>query len=219
MKYVLSLFLGLLAGAATAVVLLYFNPLTRSQQLPSSNEDWGLNYSMDPASLWLSTHDERLDLPIVPKVVSPLWEAGVKSSLLFALPLEDAPGHVGAAGTRIVVPSSRTELVRAGLLVDDFWLISVPGRGSAFVHAVDNAWPLLRDTMVRVDWLHREFEGPDAYGPTRGPEESGASVVGLTGVFAHRVGHGRERLSLDSYEGSLAQLSGHLSLDLPEASL
>jgi hypothetical protein len=218
-KYALSLIFGLAAGAATAIVLLYFNPLTRSQQRSSSDADWALQYSLGAPDVWLSTHDARLDLPLVPKNVPQLWEAGIKGTFLAALPLVDAAGGVGAAGSRISVPSARTEPVRAGLFVDDYWLISVPGQGSVFVHAVNNQWPLLRDTVVRVDWLHREWKGPGEYRPTVGPEATGATVVGLTGRFANTRGRGREHLSLDTYDGSLARLSGQLMLDVPDAPL
>jgi len=95
-------------------------------------------------------------LPVVPADVPLLWEKGIKGSLLTALPLRDAAGRLAAFGTRITVPSAATELLLAGVLVDEFWLISVPGQGSLFMHAVNNEWPLLRDTLVRVDLLRRE---------------------------------------------------------------
>lgn len=217
MKYLLSLVLGLMLGVAAAGALLYFNPLTRRQERAAPDADWVLSYSLAGTDTWISTHDERLDLPVLPKGVPLLWETGIKGMLLAAMPLEDAGSDLSAAGTRISVPSTQTEFLRAGLLVDDFWLISVPGRGSIFVHAVNNQWPLLRDTVVKVNWLHRSWSGPGEYGPTRGPEATGAEVVGMTGEYAGARGRGRERLSLDSYSGSLAELSGELRLDVADA--
>ena len=82
------------------------------------------------------------------------------------------------------------------------------------MHAVNNEWPLVRDTLVRVDLLRREWRGSEAYAPTVGPGADGANVVGLSGGLAGRTGHGRERLALDDYTGSLAALSGEIHLDL-----
>lgn len=214
MKYVLSLLVGLVAGTAVAGALVYFNPLTRGGSANDGGADWVLGYALDNADTWLSTHDNRLELPVVPGDVALLFEAGIRGSMLAAMPLRNAAGDVAAAATRISVPSGDSELLRSGLIVVDYWLVSVPGEGTIFVHAVNNQWPLLRDTVVRVDWLQRAWTGPAEYGPTRGPERGRAAVLGLTGRYAGARGHARERLSLDSYDGSLAQLAGELVLDV-----
>jgi hypothetical protein len=217
MKYVLSLFLGLAVGAAAAGSLLYFNPLTRSQGGDEKESDWSLSYSLSADESWLSTHDQRVDLPLKPANVSLLRESGIKGTILAAMPMHGARGT--AAASRISVPSSGTEFLRAGVLVEDYWLISVPGEGSVFVHSLNNQWPLLRDTIVRVDWLQREWAGPGRYAPTRGPDRAGARVVGVSGSFVGASGHAAERLSLAEYDGSLTQLSGELLLDVSELRL
>ena len=214
MKYVLALLAGLVAGAAVAIAALYFNPLTQRSAEPGGSPDWSLQFGLAPAATWIATHDEKLGLPVVPSEVPLLWEPGIKGSLLTALPLHDASGRLAAFGSRVTVPSAATEFLRAGLLVDDFWLISIPGQGTLFMHAVNNEWPLVRDTVVRVDLLNRDWKGPGAYAPTVGPGEAGASVTGLSGAFAGRTGHGRERSALNNYTGSLAALSGELHLDI-----
>lgn len=214
MKYVLSLVTGLLAGAAAALALVYFNPLTLSQGELATASDREFRYSLGAGDLWLSAHGESLGLPRVPADAPLLFERGIKGSLLTAMPLDDPGGGPSAAASRISVPSANSELLQAGLLVDDFWLISVPGSGSVFVHAVNNQWPLVRDTVVRVDWLKRDFDGPIRYEPTQGPVAMRAEVTGLTGEFAGMTGGARESLSLESYSGSLASLSGRLLIDL-----
>jgi hypothetical protein len=146
-----------------------------------------------------------------------LWETGIKGTLLAALPLTGGPGASRAAGTRISLPSVQSELIRSGILVDDFWLISVPGEGSVVVHAVNNQWPLLRDTLVRVDWLGRSWAGPGEYGPTRGAGGAQANVVGLTGEFVGIQGRASEQLSLSAYAGDLAAVSGRMSIVLADA--
>jgi hypothetical protein len=214
MKYILSLIAGLVAGAALAVAALYFNPLTQRSAEPSGAPDWSLKFGLAPAAMWIATHDEKLDLPLAPADVPRLYEDGIEGMLLTALPLHDSSGRFAASASRITVPSSATEFLRSGLLVDDYWLISIPGQGTLFVHAVNNEWPLVRDTLVRVDLLRREWRGSEAYAPTVGPGADGANVVGLTGGLAGRTGHGRERLVLENYSGSLAALAGEIHLDL-----
>jgi hypothetical protein len=97
-------------------------------------------------------------------------------------------------------------------LVDDYWLISVPGAGTVFMHAINNQWPLVRDTVVWVDLLNRKWNGPVQYDPTTGPADSGAEVIGLTGSLADLRGVGHEHLSLESYSGSLEALTGRLTI-------
>jgi len=214
MKYVLGLLAGILVGAAAAAALLYFNPLTRSGAERSANASWALDYSLQGTDTWLSTHDGNFYLPVVPAEAARLYEKGINGSLLAAMPLRNDAGEVEAFATRITVPSQRTDFIVDGVLVDDYWLISDPARGSVLVHAVNNRWPLLRDSVVRVGWLKRQFAGPGEYDPTVGPGSSGAEIVGLTGEFAGAHGHGTEHDRLERFDGSLAPLSGRLSLAL-----
>jgi hypothetical protein len=213
-KYALSLLAGVLAGAAVAATLLYFNPLTRSRAERSANASWALDYSLQGTDTWLSTHDGNFYLPVVPSEAPRLYEKGINGSLLAAMPLRNGNGQVEAFATRITVPSQRTDFMVDGVLVDDYWLISDPARGSVLVHAVNNRWPLLRDSVVRVGWLRQSFAGPGEYDPTVGPGPAGAEIVGLTGAFAGARGHGTEHDRLERFDGSLAPLSGRLSLDV-----
>jgi len=217
MKYALSLIGGIILGVITAVALVYFNPLTLSQSAPIDNPEWVLEYELATRDNWLSTHDKRLQIPVVPIDAQLLWEHGIKGSLLSAMPLKGASGSEIAAATRISVPSPESELLRAGLLVEDYWLISVPDTGTVFVHALSNQWPLLRDTVVRVDWLKRNWSGPGEYGATQGPVDARAVVFGLTGVYKGGRGQGYDRLSLDSYDGSLTPVSGQLTIEMDAA--
>jgi hypothetical protein len=215
MKYVVSLIFGLSLGAVTALAGIYFNPLTRGQSGVGDGFAWRLDYELAPSQSWLFTHDDRLDLPVVPADAPLLFEQGIRSTLLAAMPLRDGEGLTNAAATRISVPSAETEFLRSGLVVEDHWLISVPGRGTLYVHSLNNQWPLLRDTVVRVDWLRRQFSA-GSYDPTRGPAAEGAEVVGLTGSFGGARGHAHERLTLASYHGSLETLTGQLMIDIGE---
>ena len=217
MKYVVSLLFGLVLGVAVGAALLYFNPLTQSQSSPLSNPQRTLAYTLG-ADTWLSTHDGRLELPVVPKEAPRLFEDGIRGAWLAAFPLKDESQKVLVAATRISVPSQESEFLHAGLVVEDYWLISAPGAGSLFVHARSNQWPLVRDTVVDVDLLGRSFDGPEQYDPTRGPASDGAEVFGLTGAYQGKRGSARERLSLPSYDGRLSSLEGQLMISMSENS-
>ena len=216
MRYVASLLGGLIVGVGSALALIYFNPLTLSQSEPSSDPEWVLEYKLAADNIWLSTHNNRPQIPIVPKTAPLLWEDGIRGSWLAAMPLAAGSGTTTAAGTRISIPSPRTEFVSSGLLVEDHWLISVPDSGTFYVHAVNNQWPLVRDTIVRVGLLGREFTGPGNYDSTRGPGDDGALVVGMTGQYKSTHGKAHDRLSLQTYDGSLGAVSGQLLIALTD---
>lgn len=212
MKYVLSLLFGLTLGVITAIAIIVFNPMTLSQSDQPGNADMAFEYSMGSNETWVSTHSNRLNIPIVPKGSPLLSENGIRGTLLTSMPLKGELGSAPAAGTRISVPSSDTELLRNGLLVDDYWLISVAGTGTVFMHAVNNQWPLIRDTVVWVDVLNRKWSGSGEYDPTSGPAAQGAQVVGMTGTLRDLRGFGHEHLSLDSYSGNLDAVHGRVTI-------
>lgn len=218
MKYLLSLVFGILAGAAVAATLIYFNPLTRSQGPAAAGEGMAFSWSMKPADLWLSTHDDSVDLPIVPADLPLLYEKGIKGSVLTVMPVQTEAGE--AMATRFSIPSPGTEFIRSGFVTDDYWLVTVPGRGTLFVHGESNQWPMLRDTLVSVDLLRREWSGPASYMPTRGPGRAGARVLGLSGDFTGAIGNAVERVETLNYTSSTLLLSGELQveLDLPAES-
>ncbi|MDX1561326.1 MAG: hypothetical protein R3305_00270 [Gammaproteobacteria bacterium] len=214
MKYLLSFVLGVAAGGAIALAALFFNPLTRAQSDDPSGAAWTLRYSVAPSDVLISTHDRSLGLPLVPSDAPLLWEQGIKGSVLTVMPLSADEAGSPAWATRISVPATDTDLLTAGVLVDDYWLVSVPGRGSVLVHSVSNHWPLLRDSVVRVDWLKQAWPGSAEYTPTRGPNAAAAAVVGLSGEFAGAEGRAWERVALKDYNGRFSGLAGQLLLDL-----
>ena len=212
MKYALSLTFGLLLGVAVALGIIYFNPLTQQHAATSGRAQLELSYQFAGADNWLSTHSKSLKVPVIPSDVPLLWESGINGMMLAAMPLKGAAGSV--VGTKISAPSAASEFLHSGVLVDDYWLLSVPGEGSIFVHSINNQWPLLRDTIVTVDWLGRSFSAATEYLPTVGPSAQGASVVGMTGAYRGAKGHAHESMSLDFYRGDFTPLSGRLAIDM-----
>lgn len=216
MKYLLAFLVGILLGAAAAGALVFFNPLIAGSTDARPPAGWTLGYEFpEPSSLLLS-HNEQLGLPAIPPDVPLLWESGIKGTVLDVLRLADPDAEAPVLATRVSVPSAAANLVVAGAVVDDYWLVTAPGRGSLFVHGVSNDWPLLRDTVVKVDWLGRDFGNAAAYTPTVGPLGGDGALTGLTGQFAAARGRAFERLEVDRYRGRFEGVRGELSLLLDD---
>jgi hypothetical protein len=127
-------------------------------------------------------------------------------------------GPVSALATRLTVPSQSTDLLLRGALLDDYWLVTVPGQGSLFVHDVNNLWPALRENVVPVSLLDRAWRGPAEYRTTLGPRTARGPgfVLGASGRFAGVDGDAGERYRLNRYSRAhgAEDLVGELDLDL-----
>lgn len=159
-----------------------------------------LDYELAPDSAIVSTHGDVARLQAHPAEISPLWEATIRTAALNVFVMRDEQGEPVAIGSRMSKFSETTNMVTSGIILADDWLITLPGRGSLFMKAHNNVWPMLRDTLVDVDYLRRQWIGPRSYAPTVGPDESGTgSVIGVTGEYAGRFGFADERLDLRDY--------------------
>jgi hypothetical protein len=122
-----------------------------------------------------------------------------------------------AIASRLMAVSADTDLVLRGMLVNDYWLVTIPGEGTLFVHSDANAWPFVKETLLPVWYLDRPWQGPAEYWPTVGPGANGAGVtLGLGGTLR---GEGRaaeryEITGLDPVRRS-ALATGELHLKLP----
>ncbi|HEX5421615.1 MAG TPA: hypothetical protein VFY39_16610 [Gammaproteobacteria bacterium] len=223
MKYILALLAGLALGGAAAVVLLYFNPLIeRKAEVLPRDSDLVLHYVVPGGDLLAFTHSGGLPLPFKPAGIGPLWESTVRTAALSSLTLAGADGRPAALASRLSMPSPATDLLTRGLLLDDYWLITVPGQGSLFVHSLNNFWPLLKDSALPVSLLGRSWRGPREYHPTLGPGPGGTAVVtGGTGQFAGRRGSALEQYRLNGYSRAhgVEELAGELALRLDAPSI
>ena len=220
MKLLFGLLVGVVLGAVCAGALVYFNPLIVAGQPPGEPKSQAMRYSLSGPHLLASTHNELLPLPVEPDGTPRVWESGVRGSWLQVLALENATGVPGGVATRLSVPSTRSNGLTAGLLTDDQWLITVPGRGTLYAYGGSNVWPVLKDTVLQVDVLGREWAGPRRYSLLRSPAGRVAEVTGLTGDFAGVVGTLAEVLKIGDYPGTgLAGLEAEVELELsaPEA--
>jgi hypothetical protein len=228
MRYFSSALAGILVGIVVGAVALYYNPLTTRAARNVENADWTLRYSVPDRDLIALTHYERLPLPMKPDGVDSLWEQAIRAAALSVLSLHEAGGDtasesaVSALATRLTVPSQSTDLLLRGALVDDYWLVTVPGEGSLFVHDLNNLWPALRENVVPVSLLDRDWRGPAEYRPTLGPRgpRGPGFALGASGRFAGVGGESGERYRLNRYSRAhgAEDLAGELELDLSAAS-
>jgi hypothetical protein len=218
MKYLLSLVFGLVLGAACASAVVYWNPLSVTDNTSAAGDTPTFRYSLSEPHLLASTHNEFLSLPLMPSSVPLLWESGVRGTSLQVLALSDQSGDLAAVATKLSVPSVESNAVTKGLLIDDYWMITMPGRGSLLVQGQSNIWPLVRDTLLSVDTLGREWAGPANYAPLMGQSGRAALVIGLSGELAIAGGTMAEKIAIDNYSRyGFESLNGALTLNLGHA--
>ena len=159
MKYLIAFVFGTLLGVAAGCAAVFFNPLIDQSAASPPGAAWSLRYNFPEPSSMLLTHNRQLGMSVIPSGTPTLWETGIKGAMLNVLTLDsDAPDTVVLA-TRVGIPAADSNLFMQGALVDDYWLLTIPGQGSLFVHSRNNQWPLLRDTFVLVDLLDRPWSG------------------------------------------------------------
>lgn len=220
MRYLLVAILGLALGAATAGVMVYFNPFAEGASTPPSATDRVLRYSLPDDVLEFAVGD---DARLFAKDTGgdSLWEETVDRTAVLGLTLSDASNQPAALASRLMSISAESDLLLRGLLVEDYWLVTIPGEGTLFVHADSNAWPFLKERLLPVWYFDQPWGGPAEYWPTvgPGPDESG-DVIGIAGSFRGSAGSVVERYEVTTLDPArqmaLADAELHLSLPGPQ---
>ena len=150
-----------------------------------------------------------------------LWEETIDRAAVLGLVLNDDSNQPAALASRLLSTSPDTDLLLRGVLVSDFWLVTIPGEGTLFVNADSNAWPFLKETLVPVWYLEQPWSGPAEYWPTVGPgADESADVVGVTGSFRGSEGSAVERYEVTALDPArhvaLAKAELHLNLPGPQ---
>jgi hypothetical protein len=118
----------------------------------------------------------------------------------------------------LIAGSADTDLLLNGVLLHDYWLLTLPNEGTVFVRAESNVWPFVKTTLVPVWFLGRPWRGPADYRTTAGPGAQGSAVVlGATGRVKGVEGSAVEQYRLTAFDraaGSAAAI-GELQLRLP----
>ncbi|MGD8810712.1 MAG: hypothetical protein PVG24_13970 [Gammaproteobacteria bacterium] len=216
MRWVGAFFVGLLVGVTAAFALLYFNPLSRQAHAQAESTAL-LDYEFGPSTLAL-THGDQLGFDLQPQNIQVLWESTIRRSMLGMFVLENLQGSPVGIASRALKLSSRSNALIRGLVVDDYWLVTIPGAGNYFIESQENIWPLVRDTVVDVNLLKRTWRGVQRYELSIGPNSDGtAKVTGTSGRFAGTAGTVVHSLELSRYEHVSQQQSpayGQLRVNL-----
>jgi hypothetical protein len=223
MKYVISLLLGLLTGAALLAASLVYNPFTSKRALSplavTDSQTVSLAYSAVASEGILYANDGESQIKPYPENVQQFWEAPIRQTTAMATVMRDGRNQVAGFGLKIVSTSEDTRLLNGKALVDSIWYVYLPGRGSLFIEQSENYWDYLRDIVLpayrssantwKGIWTGNVTAGPGVLGTAR--------VVGGSGEFANKEMLGVESLSVRVWrvnEGPIAA-DGRLTIELP----
>ncbi|MDH3612526.1 MAG: hypothetical protein OEU90_00175 [Gammaproteobacteria bacterium] len=227
MKYLISLFLGMVVGAAALAALLYFNPFTAQNSLSplsvTDNELISLNYSAVAADALIFTNDGESQVAPYPAKVLQLWEPPIRKTVAMATVLADSRNQAVGIGIKFSSDSESTNILNGKALVDSVWHIYLPGRGSLFVEQSENYWSYLREIVVPAHWSSGDnWRGIWNGNITSGPGALGtARVVGGSGEFSGLNTEGVESFAAKAYsveQGPVA-ISANLAIEIPRLEL
>lgn len=203
MKYLIAALVGVILGAAGGLAALYYNPLTQPIAQPIAPAGFELGYSVPSRDVLVLTHGGRSSLPRYPSDAPELWESTINDLSLEVVRLKDENGAPTAFASRIGLPSEQTDLLLKGAIVTDYWLVTVAGQGSFFIHSESNLLPLLKEVVLPVRYLGQPWAGPADYAPTVGPAlDKRALAYGATGQFAGLTGRSVETLRLEQFSAT-----------------
>jgi hypothetical protein len=222
-KYLLSLFVGMLAGVVIFFAFLYFNPFTTRNSLSplsvTDNDLISLNYSVVGSDALLYTNNGESQIAPHPAKVLQLWEPPIRNTDAMATVLFDSRNQRVGIGVKVSSDSERTSILNGKMIVDSVWHIYLPGRGSLFVEQSENYWGYLRDIVIPAHWNSGDnWRGIWNGNITDGPGALGtAIVVGGSGDYLGLETEGVESIAAKAYTvaaGPVA-MSGALVIELP----
>lgn len=226
MKYLLTLLLGLVSGAAMFAAAMIYNPFVADRGISplavTDSELITLSFSNVPSDAIVFTNDGDSQKKPFPEKVLQLWEAPIRQSSAMATVMRDARGQTAGVGVKFSSLSERTRLLRGEALVDSVWYIYLPERGSLFIEQFENHWTFFRDVGLpayrsgaknwKGNWIGDLTAGPEALGT--------AAVTGGTGSLQGLHMLGVESLSARAYSADNGPVSaeGRLLIELPAVS-
>mgnify|MGYP001827419075 FL=1 len=224
MKYVVSLFLGLVVGVALFVAGILYNPFIGARGLSplsvTNAEVITLNFANVPAESIAYTNDgESLHEPYPEKVLQ-LWEAPIRSTSAMATVMRDARNQVSGIGVKFSSDSESTRLLKGEVIVDSVWYVYLPEHGSLFIQQTENYFPFVREVAFpawrssasswRGTWNGDLTVGPGALGT--------AAVTGGSGRVKGLRMEGVESMSVRAFSADIGLVSsqGRLIIEMPE---
>jgi hypothetical protein len=225
MKYLISLILGMIAGVAAFLALLYYNPLTAQNKLSplsvTDNELISLNYSAVAMDSLVYTNDGESQVTPHPAKVLQLYERPIRRTDAMATVLRDSRNQIVGLGLKFSSDSESTKVLNGEAIVDSVWHIYLPGRGSLFVEQRENYWGYLRDIVLPAYWSSGDnWRGIWNGNITSGPGALDTSrVFGGSGEFGGMETDGVESLTAKAYsvEHGPVAISGEIAIEIPRA--
>jgi hypothetical protein len=220
MKFLIVSLLGLLVGAAAAGAVIYYNPLTETSAPEPDAADRVLRYALPGEVLGFTLGEHALP-PGTASSGDGFWEETIDRTALLGLVLDGNDDQPTAVASRLIAGSADTDFLLRGVLVRDYWLLTIPNEGTLFLRAHSNVWPFLKETLLPGWFLGRPWTGPADFRPTTGPGAEGlAEVIGATGRFAGLAGTAIEQYRLTDLDpesrslGAIGEL--HLRIGEPQ---
>lgn len=222
-RYLIALLLGIVAGAAAFLALLYFNPFTSKNNLSplsvGSNAVMNLTFSPVASDSLVYTNNGETRIKPHPEKVLQLWETGVRRTTAAATVLYDGRGRMAGVGVKFSSDSEATRLMNGEAMVESVWHIYLPGRGTLFVEQNENYWSYLREIVIPAYWSSVDSWKGNWHGTiTAGPGALGMGrVVGGSGEFADFESSVTESITARAYsvaQGPVAADS-NLTIELP----
>jgi hypothetical protein len=223
MKYVISLFLGLVIGMALFVLGLYYNPFVGNPSISplaiSELDLVDLSYSLVPSDSIVLTNDGASHVSPQPAKVLQLWEPTIQRTRGLVTTLTDSRGQTVGLGVKFSSDSERSALIDAEVLVDSVWHIYLPERGTFFVDQTENFWSYLHDIVIparlssgdnwRGSWHGIMSTGPGSLGTARAMGSTGD----LTDIEAEAV----ESVTARAYSANAGPvgMTGNLTIAWP----
>ena len=223
MKYLISLLLGLLVGAALLAVGVIYNPFLSQQELSplsvTDSQTVTLGYSAVASESIIFSNDGESRISPYPEKVLQLWEASIRQTSAMATVLLDARSQTAGVGIKFASLSDNTRLLAGQVLVDSVWYVYLPGRGALFIEQSENYWNYVRDIVLPAyrssantwtgAWLGNVTAGPGALGTAR--------VIGASGEFDGLDTLGVETLSMRAWRADNGPIAadGRIIIELP----
>ena len=225
MKYLISLLLGLVVGAAIFAAGMIYNPFLLDRGLSplsvTESEVISLNFSSVPSDAIVYTNDGDSRLKPFPEKVQQLWEPSIRLTSAMATVMRDARSQTAGIGIKFSSRSERTRLLRGEAIVDSVWYVYLPDHGSLFIEQFENYWTFLREVGIpayrssannwKGIWIGDLTAGPGALGT--------AAVSGGAGSFQGLKTEGLESLTATAYsiDDGLVAAEGRLLIEMPDA--
>jgi len=218
MKYAISLFLGLLTGAALFVIGVYHNPFVgRASVSPlavTSERVIDLSFPAVPSNGLLYTNHGEATIAPYPERVAELWEPAVYDTSVYVTKLEDSRGMDAGIGIKFSSKSESTRILKGQVLANSAWHVYLPGKGTLLIDQTENYWSYLHDIVIPAHLSSGDNWRGSFYGVmTNGPSALGtARVTGGSGTFAGLITESVESLSAEGYSARSGPVAMHGSL-------